>query len=77
MFVPQMTATGGHGMHVYAERRMKGLPFPERYEGDDPFILGGDVIVRKDGKVVYAFRQNSAQRPDVQDILSSLKAQLQ
>ena len=72
-----MTATGGHGMHVYAERRMKGLPFPERYEGDDPFILGGDVIVRKDGKVIYAFRQNSAQRPDVQDILSSLKAQLQ
>ena len=63
-------------MYGYAERKMKGLPFPTfDYEGDDPFIMGGDFIVRKDGKIVYAFHQTTPECPDVQDILSCLKAQ--
>ena len=62
------------GMH-YAERKMKGLPFPKLYEGDDLLIMGGDFIVKKDGKIVYAFHQTTPQCPDVQDILSCLKAQ--
>ena len=78
MFGTRMTATSGHGMHLYAERKItKGLQFPRLYDGDDPFIMGGDFVVRNDGKVVYAFHQTTPQRPDVQDILSSLKAQLQ
>ena len=53
-------------MYGYAERMMKNLPFPTiHYEGDDPFILGGDFIVRKDGKIVYAFHQTTPERPDV------------
>ena len=65
------------GMYAYAERKMiHGIPFPKfEYEGDDPFIMGGDFIVRNDGKVVYAFHQTTPERPDVQDLLSSLKAQ--
>ena len=63
------------GLHSYAERKMKGLPFPKPYDGDDTFIMGGDFIVRNDGKIVYAFHQTTPERPDVQDILSSLKAQ--
>ena len=54
---------------------MKGLPFPKPYDGDDTFIMGGDFIVKNDGKVVYAFHQTTPERPDVQDILSNLKAQ--
>lgn len=69
-------ATSNFGMHGYAERKMmKGLPFPKPYEGDDLFIMGGDFIVRKDGKIVYAFHQTTPERPDVQDILSCLKTQ--
>ena len=69
-------ATSLHGMYHYAERKIKGIPFPKLYEGDDPFIMGGDFIVRKDGKMVYAFHQtNIWERPDVQDLLSCLKAQ--
>ena len=64
-------------MYAYAERKMiHGIPFPKfKYEGDDPFIMGGDFIVRNDGKVVYAFHQTTPERPDVQDLLTSLKAQ--
>ena len=69
------TDIAGHGMHGYAERKMKGHPFPEFYDGDDPFIMGGDFLVRKDGKIVYAFHQTTPIRPDVQDILSCLKEQ--
>ena len=68
---------GAHTMYHYAERKMKGLDFPKIYDGDDLFIMGGDFIVRKDGKIVYAFHQTTLQRPDVQDVLSSLKAAIQ
>lgn len=65
-----------YGMYGYAERKMNGLPFPKfDYQGDDLFIMGGDFIVRKDGEVVYAFHQTTPERPDVQDLLSCLKAQ--
>ena len=63
-------------MYSYAERKMKhGTPFPKLYDGDDLFVMGGDFIVRKDGEVVYAFHQTTPERPDVQDLLSCLKAQ--
>ena len=58
----------------YAERKMQGIPLPQIYEGDDPFIMGGDFIVRKDGEIIYAFHQNTPQRPSVEDLLSYLKA---
>ena len=65
-----------YGMYRYAERKMKyGTPFPKPYDGDDIAIMGGDFIVRNDGKVVYAFHQTTPERPDVQDLLSCLKAQ--
>ena len=54
---------------------MKGLPFPKLYEGDDPFMMGGDFVVRKDGKIVYAFHQQTPERPNLEEILDCLKAQ--
>lgn len=61
----------------YGERRIQGIPFPESiYEGDDLWIMGGDFIVRKDGKIVYALHQTTYyERPSVEDLLSCLKAQ--
>ena len=50
-------------------------PLLKLYEGGDPFIMGGDFVVKKDWKIVYAFHQTTPQRPNVQDILSCLKAQ--
>ena len=66
---------GSHVLYHYAERKMQGFDFPKLYDGDDPFIMGGDFIVRKDGKIVYAFHQTTPQRPEVEDILSALKAE--
>ena len=64
-------------MCMYGERRMQGKPFPNitDYEGDDLWIMGGDFIVRNDGKVIFAFHQKMPyERPTVEDLLSCLKA---
>ena len=44
----------------YGERRMRGLAFPELiFEGDDLWMMGGDFIVRNDGKVIFALHQKT------------------
>ena len=65
-------------MCKYGERRMQGKPFPNHtdFEGDDPWIMGGDFIVRNDGKVIYALHQKMPnERPTIEDLLSCLKDQ--
>ena len=61
-------------MCTYGERRMQGIPFQQiTYEGDDLLIMGGDFIVRNDGKVMFAFQQKMPnERPTVEELLSSL-----
>ena len=67
--------TEGAVIH-YAERKIQGIPFPQPYEGDDLFIMGGDFIVRKDGEIVFAFHQTTTvDRPDTDDLLSCLRDQ--
>ena len=64
-------------VYGYAERKIKTeeFSFPKPYKDDDLFIMGGDFVVRQDGKVVYAFHQTTPIRPAAQDILSRLKEQ--
>ena len=61
--------------YQYAERRMKGIPFPRLYKGGDPFIMGGDFVVKNDGKIIYAYHQQTIERPNVEDILSCFTVQ--
>ena len=64
-------------MCKYGERKMKGINFPNlEYEDDDLWIMGGDFIVKNDGKVLYALHQTTYyERPSVRDLLSCLKDQ--
>ena len=64
-------------MCKYGERKMKGLPFPDLiYEDDDLWIMGGDFIVKSDGKILFSLLQTTYyERPSIQDLLSCLKAQ--
>ena len=65
-------------MCKYGERKIKGLDFPDLvYEDDDLWIMGGDFIVKNDGKVLFALHQTTYyERPPVSDLLSCLKDQL-
>ena len=64
-------------MCKYGERKIKGLDFPDIvYEDDDLWIMGGDFIVKNDGKVLYALHQTTYyERPPIHDLLSCLKDQ--
>ena len=58
----------------YAEEKLADVPAAPRYPGDDLHTMGGDFIVDSDGKVVYAYLSKSSQdRPDVSELLDSLK----
>ena len=61
-------------MCKYGERKMQGLDFPDLvYEDDDLWIMGGDFIVKNDGKVLFALHQTTYnERPSVDDLLSCL-----
>ena len=62
---------------TYGEMKRKGITFPDLvYEDDDIWIMGGDFIVKNDGKVLLAFHQtNHYERPPVCDLVSCLKDQ--
>ena len=64
-------------MCKYGEMKVQGLPFPDLvYEDDDLWIMGGDFIVKDDGKVLFSLHQTTYyERPSIQDLLSCLKAQ--
>lgn len=62
-------------MIAYGEALVKGIPFPKlTYDDDDLCIMGGDLIVQKDGKLVYALKQHTIiQRPTVEELLLFLQ----
>jgi hypothetical protein len=64
-------------MCKYGEKKIKGIDFPDLvYEDDDLWIMGGDFIVKNDGKVLFALHQTTYyERPPVDDLLSCLKSQ--
>ena len=64
-------------MCTYGEWKRNGIKFPELvYEDDDLWIMGGDFIVKNDGKVLFALHQTTFnERPPVDDLLSCLKDQ--
>ena len=46
------------------------------YEDDDLWMMGGDFIVKNDGKVLFALHQTTYnERPPIDDLLSCLKDQ--
>ena len=62
-------------MSAYGEGLVRGLPLPQlTYADDDLCIMGGNFIVQKDGKLVYALKQRSYnQRPSVEELLSFIE----
>lgn len=58
----------------YAEEKLANVPATPRYPGDDLHTMGGDFIVDSAGTVVYAYlSKNSQDRPDVDELLDSLR----
>ena len=62
---------------AYGEGMVGGVPLPKlTYDDDDLCIMGGDFIVQKDGKLVYALKQQTInQRPTVEELLLFLQQQ--
>jgi len=65
-------------MISYGELMVSGVSFPKLiYDDDDLCIMGGDFIVQRDGKLVYALKQYTYnQRPSVEELLSFLEEQI-
>lgn len=61
-------------LQVYGGFEAMGTPTYSETEQGDVFMAGGDVIVSREGKVVYSFRTPLPYvRPDVADILAVLE----
>ena len=57
----------------FVEKRIAGIPSPTLYKGDDLLMMGADVIVDREGKLVYVFHQQVyTDRPHVEDLLQVL-----
>lgn len=53
----------------FVEKWKSGIPPPSLYEGDDLLMMGADIIVDQDGKLLYVFHQEKYfERPNVEDL---------
>lgn len=58
----------------FVEKRIAGNASPSLYKGDDLLMMGTDIILDQEGKLVYVFHQELyTDRPHVEDLLQVLK----
>ena len=58
----------------FVEKRIAGITGPSLYKGDDLLMMGTDIIVDQEGKLVYVFHQELyTDRPHVEDFLQVIK----
>lgn len=56
----------------YADQKAAGRAFPKPYEDvvDDPYQMGGNIVLDKDGKIVFVYRSKTASdRPSITALL--------
>ena len=73
--LPLQTSNWAKGAFaVYGGRSAVGIEIYSETEQGDVYQAGGDVIVSREGKVVYSCRPSEPNiRPEVADILSALE----
>lgn len=59
----------------YAEEKVAEVPPTPALAGDDLHVLGGDFVVDREGKLVYAYpSKTSSDRPTIEQVLEELKS---
>ena len=59
----------------YAEEKVAEVPPTPALAGDDLHVMGGDFIVDRKGKLVYAYpSKSSSDRPTIEQVLEELKS---
>lgn len=53
----------------YGQLRLAGVKIPPVSAGDDILLMGGDYIVTKDAKLIYAYATVENERPTIEELL--------
>ena len=62
-------------LKYYAEEKVAEIPPTPALAGDDLHVLGGDFIIDREGKLVYAYpSKTSSDRPIIDMVLKELKS---
>ena len=62
-------------LKAYAEEKVAEVPPTPALDGDDLHVMGGDFILDKSGKLIYAYpSKTSSDRPTIDQVLSELKS---
>lgn len=62
-------------LKYYAEEKVAEVPPTPALLGDDLHVMGGDFVVDREGKLVYAYpSKTSSDRPTIDKVLEELKS---
>ena len=62
-------------LKYYAEEKVAEVPPTPALVGDDLHVMGGDFVVDREGKLVYAYpSKTSSDRPTIDKVLEELKS---
>ncbi len=64
-----------HKVGEFGRKKLLGVKIPPVYPGDDILLMGGDYIIRRDGKLIYGYPTEENERPSIPELLNAIKQQ--